>query len=95
METYFKIRTVLEYIVPLFILIAIVIYFSYGAIKTNLKFKLMNKLGYEYKRGLGTNVAHEFQPHWVKGHTKIHYRKIDNLKYREIRKYVESKEETK
>jgi hypothetical protein len=52
----------------------------------------MEKLGYKYKENLGTNVAYEFQSHWVKGNIRINWRKVDSLKYSELKSFVESKE---
>lgn len=95
MEAYFKFKLFMEAVIPATIILVIILCALYACLRNCFRVSLMTKLGYEYKRGLGTNVAYEFQPHWVKGNIKIHYRKIDNLKYREIKKYVAKQEETK
>jgi uncharacterized membrane protein len=92
METYFKIKMFAEFVIPFFILGLVIIFFLYQSFKNRRKTKLMEKLGYEYKKGLGTKVAYEFQPHWVKGDIKINWRKVDSLKYSELKSFVESKE---
>jgi hypothetical protein len=92
METYFKIKTIIEFVVPLIIFTIFSFFFSYHLIISHFKSKLMVKLGYKYQRGLGTNVALEFQPRWEKGNIKINWRRIDSLKYSEIKGYVKSHE---
>lgn len=92
METYFKIKTFVEFIIPIIIFGLLIFFTLYFSMKSHFKYKLMERLGYKYDRGLGTNVAYEFQPHWVKGNIKINCRRIDSLKYSEIRKFVKSKE---
>lgn len=92
METYFKIKIFIEFGIPIIIVTIVLICVIYSITKSWLKSRLMKKLGYEYKQGLGNNVAYEFQPHWVKDNIKIHWRKIDSLKYSKIKKFVKSKE---
>jgi hypothetical protein len=93
METYFKLKIFSEYIIPIIIVVLIITYALFGITKSWLRSRLMRKLGYRYEKGLGTNVSYEFQPHWKKGKTKIHYRKIESLKYFKIKEFVKSKEE--
>lgn len=93
MNLYFKLKVFSEYIVPVIIIGLILLYGLFAFMKSWLRNRLMKKLGYKYNRQLGTNVAYEFQPHWEKGKVKIHYRKIDALKYSQIKSYVRSREE--
>ena len=92
METYFKLRTILEFGVPALIFLLLIIWGLYATMKGWLKSKLMKRMGYEYKKGLGNNVAYEFQPHWIKGNIKINCREIDSLNYFGVSNYVKNKE---
>jgi hypothetical protein len=91
-ETYFRIRTFLEFGVPIIIIAFVVAWILIALLYNEMKDRLMKKLGYEYKPGLGRNVAYEFQPHWVKGYVRIHWRQIDCRKLDEIKQYVLDKE---
>jgi hypothetical protein len=93
METYFKIKLIAEFVIPFIILALFIIYFVKGIVILSMKNKLMEKAGYEYKKGLGTNVALEFQSRWVKGNIKIYSRKVDALSYLELKRFVKSQEE--
>ena len=92
METYFKIRTILDFVVPVILVGIIVFGIVYVLTKSWFKARLMKKLGYEYDRGIGGNVAYEYQPHWVKGDTRINCKQIDGRKYSKIKSFVQSKE---
>lgn len=92
METYFKIRTFFEFILPASVLGLIVLYTTYLVVINVFKSNLMEKFGYKYDRGLGMDVAYEFQPHWEKGHIRINAREIDRLKLSEIKTFIKSKE---
>jgi hypothetical protein len=91
-ETYFRIRTFIEFGVPIIIIAAVVLWILIALLYNEMKDRLMKKLGYEYKPGLDRNVAYEFQPHWVKGHIRIHWRQIDCRTLNEIKQYVQTKE---
>jgi hypothetical protein len=95
METYFKLKVISEYVIPVAIVLVIILIALFGFLKSWLKTKLMERLGYKYDRGLGTNVAYEFQSHWKKGNIKINYRKVDSLSYSQLKKYVKTMEEGK
>lgn len=88
MELYFKLLTIIKFGVPLILLVAIIIFSVAIYFKANSKDKLMKKLGYTYYRGLGANVAYEFQPHWIKGEIKINCKKIDSRNKKEIKEYL-------
>lgn len=92
MEAYFKLRLILEFIVPLVLIGLVVISATYLLSKNWLKSKLMKKLEYTYDHGLGNNASYEFQPHWLKGKVRINCKEISGLKYSKIRNYVEQKE---
>jgi hypothetical protein len=92
LETYFKIKIFVEFILPIIIIGLLLIFFIRGIVISSMKAKLMKKLGYEYKKGLGTNVALEFQSRWVKGNIKIYSRKVDALKYSKLKSFVKSNE---
>jgi hypothetical protein len=95
METYFKFKMITDYVIPILFFLGLLLVFLYGIIKSHMKDKLMEKLGYTYDKGLGTNVALEFQSQWVKGNTRINYRRIRYMRYRDIKKYVKNQEERK
>lgn len=92
MEIYFKIKTFVEFVVPLVIVVLIVFWGLYAVTKSWFKSKLMERLGYKYDKALGRNVAYEFQSHWIKENVKINCREIDRLKYSKIKSYVKYKE---
>lgn len=93
LETYFKLKTIFTFVIPAVIIGLLIIGFLYAIMKSWRKSKLMERLGYTYNRRLGDNVALEFQPHWEKGKIEINCRKIDALKYKEIKEFVKSKEQ--
>lgn len=93
LETYFKLKTIFTFVVPAVIIGLLIIGFLYVMMKSWRKSKLMERLGYTYNRRLGSNVAYEFQPHWEKEKIAINCRKIDALKYKEIKTFVKTKEQ--
>jgi hypothetical protein len=92
METYFKLKLIAEFVIPFIILALFITFFVHGIIISMMKTRLMEKSGYEFKKGLGTNVALEFQSRWVKGNIKIYSRKVDTLKYSELKRFLKSNE---
>jgi hypothetical protein len=95
METYFKLKVFSEYILPVVIFGLIILYSIYRLMNSWLRDKLMERLGYKYDRGLGTNVALEYQPSWKKGKIKINYRRIESLSPFKLKKFVKKMEEEK
>jgi hypothetical protein len=92
-ETYFKLRIFTEYVIPIIVVVLIFLFGFYKIIMSWLKSKLLQRFGYRYEKGLGTNVSLEFQSHWKKGKTKINYRRVESLGYLELRKFLKSEEE--
>lgn len=92
-ERYFQFRFALDFILPAVVLIIIVLLFAVFGFARWRRTRKMHKLGYTYKEGLASNVAYEYQAHWVKGDIRIHYRTIERLDYKEIEPFVKQREE--
>lgn len=93
METYFKLKIVSEFIVPLLFVIAFILVSLYYAIKSKRRSWLMKKLGYTYNYAGGPKVSYQFQSRWEKGPIKINCREIEYMDYPKIKGYVQSLEE--
>jgi predicted membrane protein len=92
MELYFRVKLITQYGIPVILIVVLMLSMLHLFVKGTFKSRLMEKLGYTYQSGLGSNVAYEFQSHWVKGNTRINCREINSTPYRKIRSYVASKE---
>ncbi|MOA54182.1 hypothetical protein D3C78_1777560 [compost metagenome] len=84
--------TIVKFTIPAIIVGLSLLAIIYLILKHKIKARLMKQLGYEYDEGLGSNVAREFQSHWVKDKVRINCRDIDTLAYRKIKPWVKSKE---
>lgn len=81
---YFGIRVIfIIAVISLF-----VIYLIYVVSSTLIKDMYLKKKGFKYNKGLGMNVAVEFQPKYTKGEVSIRQKEVDRMSFMELRRRV-------
>lgn len=56
----------------------------YIIISMAIKETILKRNGFVYRKGLGTNVAVEFQDKYVKGNKSIRYKEVDRMSVSEL-----------
>jgi hypothetical protein len=86
-ELYFGLKLT-GFILWMIVTIIVLIYLVYRAIIDNIKHKMMIKADYTYHKGLGQNVAYDFQPSYERGYIKIRAREIYSKSFSKLRKWI-------
>lgn len=68
-----------------------ILYLIYAISSFYIKDLILRKNGFEYHKGLGTNVAAEFQSRYTKGSFTIRQKEVDRISLLELRRRIKGK----
>lgn len=83
-SSYFKLKIIAGIILVTIVLIALI----YAVVSVCIKDWILKTNGFKYDKGLGTNVAVEFQSRYVRGNKYIRYKEVDRMSLIELTRRI-------